>query len=1841
MPLAKTRAKYNKFSGAVNPAFAFAAVLAFAAFMFTGCMSADEGPAINRTVQSGILTVTGKFAVAAAPASGPSLSAFSSALSPMAASRVFAPSYALLGATAEVALRDLNTGLVLATAVTDASGRFQFTGSSFRGRSLALEIKSSGAQIIIGKISPYLPDNSVISVSKTGEDIDEYFVIASNVAKAKGTADNFTVGSSNPEVLLDMVGKLKLAGATYMYQNPSVDLKKILTESSNINSAVTVGVLQNVPAGEFIGFELSALTPQRAGEAIKITAVARDIFGNAVKNYAGQGTLSIAGVTGSAVWLGADVTNSSNGSASFGQSSFISGSAVFYLTNTAADAERQVTVTDKATGRSGRVKVSWSGGSADHFEITVPAAVQTAGVPFNVTITAKNSSGATASDFTGEVTLANSDLRILPRSAAGFVAGVWQGSVTVFKAAPADRISVSYGAAQGVSANFEVAPAQAAKLGVIDQPVVPQTAGLALGAFQVGIYDTYENLLKNESRAQISAARGSAGISALKGALVKTAVNGVATFNDLRYEKAEIINVRFNLVSNPSMSVESGQFMISPAAAAKLDIGRAPSLDITAGAAFATQPLIYICDIYGNRLNGGSSHVVKAQTGSIGTASLAGKTEIVSIDGAAEFTDLSYPKAGNFNIKFSSGDLAPVETALIKSQASVFDNFEIIPVSASAGASGEILLELKARDANGNYITGYSGSGTLNISGATGTVSWSGTGVIDLGNGRGAFAATAFTGGSAFVRVRNTAPDAVRVVTAVDGATGRGGSATVSWTVGPADHFEVAALSAQTAGKEFALTVTVKDISGNTVKDFIGTVTLSDDTGTITPKTISQFTGGVCQAAAVITRSATSGTVIRAVSGMLQGASAPVAVAPGATSRLEITRQPYMAGAGAAMSPGLQAALYDANGNLVVTDNTSQISVSIAGQPQGVLKGSTVKAVSGGSVSFDDLAYQTAENIILTVSAAGLAPVSSAPVQITPGAPSKLVVVQRPDNDIRAGVPFAKSFKVALCDAFYNLNGGDNSTKISMEQNSGGSANIGGVVSRSVVGGVAEFSGVFYKKAETVAFVFKAEGGADPVESEPYAVAPGAAHSLLFLQPPQSSIRAGDVFDPYPRVAVCDAYSNVIVSDNSTSIAVIASTGDNTKLAPASYSVTTENGVAAFTRLSYKKTGQLKLKFTPVSGATAAKSVESDLITVTGGEFNRFVIVSNTAQPQAAGEKIILKVTACDREGNAVEDFNSGGSLAVSGANGSLAWSGTGVTHGASQYSTYSGGAFAKGVALIELSNTAADANAVVTITDSSSNTSESSIVSWKNGPLDHFEVAADGQPVAGSFVNLRITARDRYLNAVKDYAGSGTLSLTGATGTITWSSAAGVAGSNYTAAAFSQGVANISVKNTAADANLAMKITDSASLRTGSASLTWTSGPLYRFDLSAVPASIAAGSDISLTVTAKDANGNTVRNFSGQLLISDTTATVSPATLVGFVNGVAVSVFKITKAQNSVKITVTDAVNSKTAETNAFNVTAGPFKSIVVDALTAPSQVTAGANFSLTVKAYDEYNNPTNASGQIVAAIGSAGSAEYLKGSLISSINGTSVAFSQLKYEKSENFKVKFSASGVSDAESPVIACVPGTRSYLKVLVHPSASALAGSAFQQQPSVALCDVYGNVISSENVISVKAEADTGSAVKALGGVSTVRLVNGVADFTDLNYTSAGQIKVKFTADAVPALSSVYSNYVTVSAGVASKLSWVNSEEPSSTQYRNLPFNPEIRVAVCDSYGNIILGDNFTVVKASKLLGSGTLTGEVEVTAAGGVSKFSNLLYDTAGTMKIRFTSGSFTSLDSSNITVNP
>jgi hypothetical protein len=118
--------------------------------------------------------------------------------------------------------------------------------------------------------------------------------------------------------------------------------------------------------------------------------------------------------------------------------------------------------------------------------------------------------------------------------------------------------------------------------------------------------------------------------------------------------------------------------------------------------------------------------------------------------------------------------------------------------------------------------------------------------------------------------------------------------ATQQETVNPAalEHFDFSPIgSPQTSGVAFTITITSKDVYGNTVTSYTGSNTLSDSTGTMDPTATDVFSSGVWSGSATATK-AQAGVVITTTGNGKSGTSDSFNVNPAGSNKLVITVYP-------------------------------------------------------------------------------------------------------------------------------------------------------------------------------------------------------------------------------------------------------------------------------------------------------------------------------------------------------------------------------------------------------------------------------------------------------------------------------------------------------------------------------------------------------------------------------------------------------------------------------------------------------------------------------------------------------------------------------------------------------------------------------------------------------------------------------------------------------------------------------------------------------------------------------------------------------------------------------------
>ncbi|MGA9118249.1 MAG: Ig-like domain-containing protein, partial [Bacteroidota bacterium] len=178
-----------------------------------------------------------------------------------------------------------------------------------------------------------------------------------------------------------------------------------------------------------------------------------------------------------------------------------------------------------------------------------------------------------------------------------------------------------------------------------------------------------------------------------------------------------------------------------------------------------------------------------------------------------------------------------------------------------------------------------------------------------------------------------------------------------------------------------------------------------------------------------------------------------------------------------------------------------------------------------------------------------------------------------------------------------------------------------------------------------------------------------------------------------------------------------------------------------------------------------------------------------------------------------------------------------------------------------------------------------------------------------------------------------------------------------------------------------------------------------------------------------------------------------------------------------------------------------------------------------------------------------------------------------------------------------------------------------------------------NVVSSTTVqLALRVGFGTGTLGGTLSGIIPAGFDSVV--ITGVTYTKAESgVEIRATATSGDALSSDNSSPFTVDPGPASQL--VVSVQPQTPVTAGVAFTPQPKVQVQDTLGNVVTSDNSTAVTASINTGNSTLLGTTTMTAVAGVVTFSNLSYQMAESITLKFQSGGLTSAISNTVVVNP
>jgi hypothetical protein len=442
--------------------------------------------------------------------------------------------------------------------------------------------------------------------------------------------------------------------------------------------------------------------------------------------------------------------------------------------------------------------------------------------------------------------------------------------------------------------------------------------------------------------------------------------------------------------------------------------------------------------------------------------------------------------------------------------------------------------------------------------------------------------------------------------------------------------------------------------------------------------------------------------------------------------------------------------------------------------------------------------------------------------------------------------------------------------------------------------------------------------------------------------------------------------------------------------------------------------------------------------------------------------------------------------------------------------------------------------------------------------------------------------------------------------------------------------------------------------------------GVATQLSLSAASTTPTAAVADNLTVTAKDANGNTATGYTGSHSLtfggaadapsgthptvtnsSGTATNFGTATAISFTNGVASvtgsnnGVMKLYKAETAT-LTATDGTISNGA---GLSVTVSPATASKLAFTQQPSGATGGTAFTTQPKVavQDPYGNTvTTDTSNVTLAIGTNPGGGTLTCTTNPQAASAGVAsFAGCKIDKiGTGYTLKATDGALTLATSSTFNVTVGAAAKLAFTQQPSSST-GGIAFTTQPKVTVQDAGGNTVTT----------DTSSVTLAIGtnpggGTLTcttnpLAAVAGVASFAGCKVDKPGTGYTLTATDG--SLTSATSNAFNITVGPAAKLAF--TQQPSGGT-GGTAFTTQPKVTVQDAGGNTVTTDASNVTLAiGTNPGAGTLTCTTNPQAASaGVATFAGCKIDKIGTgYTLKATDGSLTLATSStfNITVGP
>ncbi|PYO40279.1 MAG: hemagglutinin, partial [Gemmatimonadetes bacterium] len=550
-----------------------------------------------------------------------------------------------------------------------------------------------------------------------------------------------------------------------------------------------------------------------------------------------------------------------------------------------------------------------------------------------------------------------------------------------------------------------------------------------------------------------------------------------------------------------------------------------------------------------------------------GGSTLGGTTTVAAVGGMASFGDLTLDKTSSgYGLTATATGLSTATSASFTITAGTATQlvFGTPPSTTIAGREISPAVKVRALDALGNLVPGFTGSVSVALGANPGGGTLSGTTPVaavggvatffDLSINKAGSGYTLTAAASGFAPVTSSAFDITP------------GTATqLVFTVQPSTTVAGAAISP-------AVQVSALDAANNVVPSFTGpvTVALGNNPGgsTLGGTTTVAAVGGVATFSNLSLDKTSSGYGLTATAaGLSSTTSSSFTITAGTATQLVFGTPPSTTIAGRQISPAVKVRALDALGN-VATGFTGDVTLALGANPGGgTLSGTNpVAAVSGVATFFDLSINKTGTGYTLTASAGGgLGPITSTPFDIVPGNATQLVFAGQPTSTV-AGQTITPAVQVSALDPAGNpVPTFAGTVTIALGNNPGGST-LGGTTTVSAVNGIATFGDLSLDKTSTGYWLTVTAAGLSSARSVSFNITAGPATQLVWGTQP-GTITGGTIFSPAVKVRALDALGN-LATDFTETVTVAFGANPGGQPLVGTTTVAAVGGVATFSPLS-------------------------------------------------------------------------------------------------------------------------------------------------------------------------------------------------------------------------------------------------------------------------------------------------------------------------------------------------------------------------------------------------------------------------------------------------------------------------------------------------------------------------------------------------------------------------------------------------------------------------------------------------------------------------------------------------